>query len=321
MIGISQSLVTNSLAFLPEILQGLDLRVGLWAFHYNQRGARMFGPGAVINTFYWQQLFTHLPDFFIRKARCLKDGEAKPDGTWVPPQYAIFPGSEAIAEVMKSQLDVTTKIKNKCGFQFMNETLFYLFLSSFCISLTMNDLMWPSKLSATLYKDHTQTPEEVMATVNVNPAHANMSGMIEDYFHNMSKLLGLAQKLLSEANLVIHPKKLTDMPGAVVRRKLKERVLSGVHADFPSLLSDNGKAKGILVTEFVLLLPFVFYRLDNEVPQQLLKEKSKGENHVCSRKKSCATFGDRIMLTDEVKKVYHKINGDLQLRSLLPRKK
>ena len=121
--------------------------------------------------------------------------------------------------------------------------------------------------------------------------------------------------------MVIHPKKLTDLPGAVVRRKLKERVLSGVHADFPSLLSDNGKAKGILVTEFVLLLPFVFYRLDNEVPQQLLKEKSKGENHVCSGNKSCATFGDRIMLTDEVKKVYHKINGDLQLRSLLPRQK
>ena len=185
----------------------------------------------------------------------------------------------------------------------------------------MNDLAWPSKLSTTLYKEHGQTPEDVMATVNVNPAHAFMSGMIEDYFYNMSKLVGFAHKLLAEANIVIQPKKMTDLPGAVVRRKLKERVLGGVHADFPSLLSHNGNAKGILVTEFVLLLPFVFYRLDNEVPQQLLKEKSKGENDVCSGNKSGVTVGDRIILTDEVKQVYHKINAELQLRSLIPRNK
>ena len=130
MIGISQSIVTNCLAYLPEILQGLDLRVGWWAFHYNKRGARMFGPGAVIDTFYWQQLFTHLPNFFIRKARCLKDGHTKADGTWVPPEYAIFPGSEAITQVISSQLDITTNANNnKRGFQFLNEHSFYLFLS------------------------------------------------------------------------------------------------------------------------------------------------------------------------------------------------
>ena len=175
-IGISQSLVTNSLAFLPEVLQGLRLRVGTWAFHYNCRGAKMFGPGAVLEQYYWQQLFLNLPNFFFRKARLLKDGYSNPDGTCVPPEYPIFPGSEAIAQVMSSQLDITTNANNKKkGFQFMNERLFYLFISSFTISLTMNDLAWPSKLSTTLYKEHDQTPEEVMATVNVNPAHAFMS--------------------------------------------------------------------------------------------------------------------------------------------------
>ena len=275
MIGISQSLVTNSLAFLPEVLQGLDLRVGTWAFHYNQRGAKMFGPGAVIDKFYWQQLFSHLPNFFIWKARCLKEGYPKVDGTWVPPEYAIFPGSEAIAQVMSSQLDITTNANNKKrGFQFMNERSFYLFLSSFCISLTMNDLAWPSKLCATLYKDHDQTPEDVMATVNVHPAYAFMSGMIEDYFYNMNKVMGVAHKLLADKKMEkFHHKKLTDLPGAVVRRKLKERVLAGVHADFPSLLSDNGKVKGILVTEFFVATSIRFLSIRQQSPSTAIKGK------------------------------------------------
>ena len=76
-----------------------------------------------------------------------------------------------------------------------------------------------------------------------------------------------------------------------------------------------------MVTEFVLLLPFVFYREENKVPQQLVKEKSNKEKHVCSETKPCGTFGDRIALTFEVKELYYQIHGDLQLPSILPREK
>ena len=95
----------------------------------------MFGPGAVLEQYYWQQLFLNLPNFFFRKARLLKDGYSNLDGTWVPPEYAIFPGSEAIAQVMSSQLDITTHVsdKRKSSFWFMNERLFYLFISNIFI--------------------------------------------------------------------------------------------------------------------------------------------------------------------------------------------
>ena len=72
----------------------------------------------------------------------------------------------------------------------------------------MNDLAWPSKLSTTLYKEHDQTPEEVMATVNVNPAHAFMSRMIEDFFYNMSKVMGVAHKMLAEKNGKVLPQEV-----------------------------------------------------------------------------------------------------------------
>ena len=72
----------------------------------------------------------------------------------------------------------------------------------------MNYLAWSSKLSATLYKDHRQTPEDVMVTLNVNPAHAFMSGMIEDFFYNMSKVMGVAHKMLAEKNGKVSPQEV-----------------------------------------------------------------------------------------------------------------